>query len=132
MAGSTDLDYLLEEANPTLDPEEYVFLSRAAKYGDHADWEPIAMFAEREGLTFVIRRSVADQQLLAYQGVFRRITLEVHSSLEAVGLTARFATCLAARSVSANVFAAFYHDHIFVPSGDADEAMAALSALVEA
>lgn len=129
MAGSEDLDYLLRAASPTLDPERYVFVCLPAAYGDHAAWAPIASFKEQEGLTLVLRQEVATEHALTYNGVFQRITLQVHSSLEAVGLTARFSACLAEAGISANVFAAFYHDHIFVPAVDAERAMSALSAL---
>ncbi len=129
MGGSKDLEYLLQSAGPALDAEHYVFVCMSATYGDHAQWRPIASFAEDEGLTLVIREATADLQGLEYDGVFRRITLEVHSSLEAVGLTAKFAERLAMHNISANVFAGFYHDHIFVPAGDADRAMSALSSL---
>jgi hypothetical protein len=57
------------------------------------------------------------------------ISLDVHSSLEAVGLTAAFATALGNEGISANVIAAYYHDHIFVPTADAERAVAALKAL---
>jgi hypothetical protein len=50
----------------------------------------------------------------------------VHSSLDAVGLTAAVANKLASREISANVVAAYYHDHIFVRKEKADIAMAAL------
>ncbi len=129
MSGSTDLDYLLRAADPVLDPEEYVFVSANAGYGDHPEWQPLGTFMETEGMTFVVRRSVADTQGLDYEEVFRRITLQVHSSLSAVGLTAAFSAALAEHDVSANVIAAFYHDHIFVPAGDAERAMMALSNL---
>ena len=59
----------------------------------------------------------------------RQITLTIHSSLEAVGLTGAFATELARHGISANVVAGFYHDHIFVGAADADRAMAALTDL---
>jgi hypothetical protein len=58
-----------------------------------------------------------------------RITLAVHSGLAAIGLTARVATALAARGISANMIAAFHHDHVFVPWDRRDEAMAALREL---
>jgi len=60
------------------------------------------------------------------------ITLDIHSSLEAVGLTAAFATALGNEGISANVVAAYYHDHIFVPAVDAGRAVAALQALSQA
>ena len=131
MSGSTDLDHLLRAASPALDEEEYVFVSLPASYGDHLDWAPLAVFREEEGLTFILRRSVADANSLDYEESFRRITLQVHSSLAAVGLTAAFSAALAEANISANVMAAFYHDHIFVPAADAERAMIALAGLAD-
>ncbi|MFT5520425.1 MAG: hypothetical protein ACI9IA_001018, partial [Enterobacterales bacterium] len=54
---------------------------------------------------------------------------KVHSSLEAVGLTAAVATALTQKGISANVIAAYYHDHIFVPSDKAASALEALLAI---
>ena len=62
---------------------------------------------------------------------FRRITLGVQSSLEAVGLTAAVAGALTAVGISANVVAAFHHDHVFVPAERAADAMARLDLLRE-
>ena len=131
MSGSKNLDHLLRAADPALDEEEHVFISLPAVYGEHPDWEPLAVFAEDEGLTFVLRRSIADANDLDYEETFRRITLQVHSSLSAVGLTAAFSAVLADAGISANVIAAFYHDHIFVPSADAERAMTALAGLAD-
>ncbi len=131
MSGAMDLSYMLREANPVLDPEDYVFLCLAADYGDHADWRPIASFSENEGLTLVVSKDIADANSQTYDGVFSRITLQVHSSLNAVGLTAKFAERLTANNISANVFAGFYHDHIFVAASDAEQAMMALSTLAD-
>lgn len=131
MSGSTDLDYLLRAASPVLDDVEYVFVSRPGSYGDNPDWEPLAAIGEKEGMTFIVSRSIADRHRLDYDDAFRRITLQVHSSLSAVGLTAAFSACLADAGISANVIAAFYHDHIFVPSADAERAMTALAGLAD-
>lgn len=65
------------------------------------------------------------------EAVFSMITLTVHSSLLAVGLTAAIARVLGGEGVSCNVVAGFYHDHIFVPVGDAGRAMRALERLAE-
>jgi hypothetical protein len=64
---------------------------------------------------------------LSYEGVFRCITLGIHSSLEAVGLTAAVAGKLATHGIAANVIAAYFHDHIFVQSELADRAIGILS-----
>jgi hypothetical protein len=55
--------------------------------------------------------------------------LTVHSSLDAVGLTAAVAGKLAEHGISANVVAASYHDHIFVPRDKAEQALRLLAAM---
>ena len=128
MAGETDLNTLLRELNPALDPETYVFCTApGARYGDLAETQPLATVAEAEGLTLVITPQAADQASLPYEGTFRCVTLTVHSSLEAVGLTAAVAQVLAAQGISANVIAGYHHDHILVPAARADEALRLLS-----
>jgi len=66
---------------------------------------------------------------LPYEYVASRITLNIHSALEAVGLTAAFATALAKENISCNVIAGYYHDHLFVDQKDAQRAMIALKSL---
>jgi uncharacterized protein len=58
-----------------------------------------------------------------------RITLTIHSSLAAVGLTAAVSKALAAEGVPANIVAAAYHDHIFVPWDHRADALAILRSL---
>ena len=60
--------------------------------------------------------------------MFQPITLSVHSSLEAVGLTAAVSCALAREGISANVVAAY--DHIFVPVANANQALSCLLKLV--
>lgn len=129
MTGETNLTTLLASMKPRLLDGEYVFVTIAgARYGDLAELEPLASYQESEGLTLVLTRDAADGADLQYEGAFRGITLSVHSSLEAVGLTAAVSTRLTERGISANVIAAYYHDHIFV---QADKAQPALDALRE-
>lgn len=130
MSGITDLATLLGAMRPMLSDGEFVFCTLpGARYGAGAEYEPVACFAEAEGLTLVLARERAGAAQLPYVGVFRMLTLRVHSGLEAVGLTAAVAGCLAARGISANVLAAYYHDHVFIPAARAEEALEALQAL---
>ena len=130
MSGEKNLAKLLSALSPQLVVGEFVFCTfEKAHYGDYSDLQPIASFAESEGLTLVIAKSTADQSQINYESVFRCITLEVHSSLDAVGLTAAFANKLAEHGISANVIAGYYHDHIFVQSELAQRAVAALKEL---
>lgn len=125
-----DLDELLASLEPALHDADFAFVTLPkTSYGAHAELLPIAAFAEAEGLTLIVPLHRAQHAGLRFDGVFRMITLNVHSSLAAVGLTAAVAAALAKRGISANVVAAFYHDHIFVPAERAEEALRALAEL---
>ncbi len=128
MTGERDLDRMLADLKPSLLPGEFVFCSLpGAHYGDYAGLAPLASVIEPEGLSLVLPREAADRAGMAYDSTHRCISLGVHSSLEAVGLTAAVAARLAARGISANVIAGCFHDHVLVPVERADDALAALS-----
>ncbi len=57
------------------------------------------------------------------------MTLDVHSALEAVGLTAAFSAPLAELGIACNVLAGYIHGHLLVPVDRADEAIGYLTAL---
>ena len=126
MTGETNLEQLLTSISPKLSPTKYVFCSVQGTYGDFANLTPLASFTEGEGLTLVVPQAKARAHNLTYESVFSLITLTVHSSLDAVGLTAAVAQKLASHGISANVIAAYYHDHIFVQTEKAELAIAAL------
>lgn len=128
MAGETDLSRLLQSMTPQLNPGQYVFCCVAADH-DCCALHPIASLREAEGLSLVLPRDVADAHGLRYDYVAAWITLQVHSSLAAVGLTASFSAALAQAGVSCNVVAGFHHDHIFVPIERAERALSTLRAL---
>ena len=127
MVGETKLSKLLSSMSPELLPDEYVFCTVQGNYGDFAALSPIASFGEAEGMTLVITKKAAISGKLSFESVFRAITLTVHSSLEAVGLTAAVSTKLAENHISANVIAAYYHDHIFVKADKAELAIEVLN-----
>ncbi|MFC5699181.1 ACT domain-containing protein [Pseudomonas sp. GCM10022186] len=128
MAGETALTTLIRNLSPRLNPGQYVFCTL-----DDAErlegCTPLGSFREREGLTVILERDAADRQGLAYDYTAAWITLEVHSSLSAVGLTATFAGALAQAGISCNVVAGYFHDHLFVASRDAERALSTLRAL---
>ena len=84
---------------------------------------------EKEGLSVIFPKKVADENQYEYSYIASWITLMVHSSLEAVGLTAAVSNALAGENISANVVAGFYHDHVFVAEKDAEKAMRVLAGL---
>jgi len=130
VGGETNLDRLLAEMAPQLLQEDYVFCSMEnGRYGDFRYLEPIATCLETEGLTLLVPKARADEQGLGYESVYKGITLTVHSSLQAVGLTAAVATALAGKGIAANIIAGYYHDHIFVPAEQVERALTALEEL---
>lgn len=132
MTAITDLDLLLKSMSPELIDGSYVFCTVDGALADYVQLNPISTFCEKEGLTLVLEEDIATKAQLNFDGVFSLITLSVHSSLEAVGLTAAFATKLGSYGISANVVAGYYHDHIFVQKDKAEAAMSALREFSEA
>lgn len=130
MSGESDLSTLLATLAPVVSPQVYVFLSRPlAAYGVGGELDPIATFSEKEGLTLIVPQERADAAGQNYDGEYALISLSVHSDLQAVGLTAAISGALSERGISANIVAAFYHDHLFVPLSRVDDAVDALSQL---
>lgn len=127
MIGEMDIDKLLALLQPALLDGEYVFCSSPSLgYGDLDELQPISCYQEQEGLSLLLSKSAADSAGLSYSSVFCGITLSVYSSLDAVGFTAAVAKKLARNGISANVIAAHYHDHVFVPADKAKLALALL------
>ena len=124
----SDLSQLLRSMAPTLRPETYAF----ALVPNLAALDPALVHAfirEDEAVSVVMRESDAISAGLAVLYRCAWITLTVHSDLEAVGLTAAFASALGAAGISCNVVAGACHDHLFVPVEQGDQAMQALRAL---
>jgi len=128
MSGEKNITRLLTGMQPSLNPGEYVFCTLADPSALQGRL-PVGTFREQEGLTVIIERDTAQALGLEYSYVAAWITLTIHSSLEAVGLTAAFATALAEAGISCNVIAGYYHDHIFVAQEDAEKAMQVLHRL---
>jgi hypothetical protein len=128
MSGETDLAKMLRTLTPVRQPGTYVFCTVTSLHGLDVS-ECIGQFREPEGITLILPQATADRLQLPYSYEAAWLMLTVHSSLEAVGLTAAFAQALAAAQVSCNVVAAYYHDHIFVATRDADKAMEILQEL---
>lgn len=131
MSGEKDLFTLLQNMEPELQPGQYVFVS-AKQELPIKPAQILATFREKEGTTYVLEKSLADKLQLSYDYVAGWITLNVHSALEAVGLTAAFANALAEEGISCNVMAGYYHDHIFVDEKEAAKAIDVLHALSKA
>jgi predicted kinase len=121
----SDLSQLLSSLAPVLNDGVYVFASLPA--GKEIDGlRPIATMPEKEGMTLILPEEEARAAGLEVKFSAAWITLNVDSDLAAVGLTAAVAGALAAACISCNVVSGAFHDHLFVPHGQAEEAMRVL------
>lgn len=128
MQAITDLATLLRQLQPVHNPGVYVFVQANGFTGvDAADI--VASVREPEGLSLIVAEPVAAAHGLRPALRCAWITLHVPSDLQAIGLTAAFATALADAGIGCNVVAGLHHDHIFVPEQQAVRAMATLQAL---
>ena len=131
MPGETDLGRLLAGLDPQLDPREFGYAILPHDVPLPPGLRPFGLFREDEGLTVIATAAdLAASGIPALTGL-ARLTMMVQSSLEAVGMTAAMATALTRAGISANVVAAYHHDHIFVPWDRRDEAVAALRGLAQ-
>jgi hypothetical protein len=116
-AGERDLAKLLTDLKPVLSPDRYAF-----EISDDPTFEEgvFALIREDEGIAAI---------RVSPDGEWARISLGVHSSLDAVGMTAAFSKALTEAGISANVLAGLHHDHIFVQWDRREDALEALQRL---
>ena len=111
MSGETDLEKLLRDMRPEHNEGEYVFCKVDA-FQQAAALNPICVFREREAATVILSKQQADEVALPYSVICSWITLTVHSSLEAVGLTAAVSKAL----TDANIVAMWWQRIITIIS----------------
>ena len=126
--GESDLLTLIANMSPSLDSQIWAFVSVDEVTNEYVAEHVLATFREAEGTTLIVPWEKADEFETSSESM-ARITLNIHSSLEAVGLTAAVSQALASEAISANIVAGFYHDHIFVPRAAGERAVACLTML---
>lgn len=124
----SDLGQLLACMEPVLNPGTYAFVIATADTRVQPD-QIVASVREPEGLSLVIPEDLAHRLGLPVTYSAAWITLRVQSDLSAIGLTAAFSGALGRAGISCNVIAGVHHDHLFVPSGQAQQAMRVLAQL---
>ena len=124
----TKLDELLRSLEPRLNTGQYVFVTPPAGRAIEPS-TVVAYIREAEGDSVVMEAAAAAAAGFGPAPTYAWISLAVHSDLQAVGLTAAFAQALAGAGIGCNVIAGARHDHLFVPSAQAQAALTALRAL---
>ena len=132
MTAERDLNVLLANMKPEMQPGIFVFCTILPNEHIPAVVNPLMTFREQQGTTLVIQREEAERAGLHSAFASRLITLTVHSSLDAVGFLAAITARLAEAGISVNAVSAFHHDHLFVPADRADEALVLLQEISRA
>jgi hypothetical protein len=125
VSGESDLASMLETLSVSRRPGTFVVSSSQNQVGVGDGVH--ATIVENEGVSVVADLGAANENGWAYDFECAWLTVDVHSSLDAVGLTAAVAERLASRGIACNVLAGFYHDHLLVAVDRADEAIASLT-----
>lgn len=125
-----DLAAMLEQLSPRLDPDRYRYVQIEPSNAPQLLGAAIATFREDEGVSAIVPAAIADQADVGGPDM-ARITLEVYSDLEGVGLTAAVASALAEAGIACNMVAALHHDHAFVPARRGEEALSLLKDLAK-
>lgn len=129
--GYRDLPHLLATMAPVLDPTPYVFATVSPTMAHALLAAAWGMCQEAEGTSLILPLTAAAEAGLPLAPQWRRITLTVHSSLEAVGFLAAITAALAPVGISTNAVAGYYHDHLFVPNDRAEDALVVLAQLAD-
>ncbi|MDP3758435.1 MAG: ACT domain-containing protein, partial [Candidatus Daviesbacteria bacterium] len=113
MTSQTNLSEVLKSLQVSCDNVEYGFASVKDERINFDD-QILGTFKENEGLTIVAPKEYFETNKIKFEGPYAKLKIEVHTSLELIGLTAVLAKKLADNQISANVVAGYFHDHIFV------------------
>ncbi len=127
MAGETELPRLLDGLTATIRPGRFAVVTVDVRRGLGQGIE--ALIREAAGTTAVVRIDTALLNGWDYDVELAWLTLDVHSSLEAIGLTAAVARELTMYGIAANFLSGYYNDHILVPVARANEAKRVIDAL---
>jgi hypothetical protein len=113
---------MVRRMRPERMPGTFAFVSMTTEAAAPLMGRARAVFVEEEGVSLLLPVAEDAPDAMA------QITLQVHSALDGVGLTAAVAGALAAENIPCNMIAATHHDHVFVPVALADRAVDVLEA----
>lgn len=106
-----------------LHPEKYVFTENCP-----VNVQPFVTINEKKGKSFIIEKTLAEQENIGYIFPCCCIQLKQETALTAIGVTFQVAEILTKKKISCNVVAGFHHDYFFVPEIEAEKALNILNA----
>ena len=130
MSEETSLQKILQQLNPSLSAETYVFVGvNNQSLLKVLGYDPLAFFKEPEGITLILRKTEADNNLLKYDKELCRITFNAPYHFECAGLNAIIASALAKAGIGVTPIKTLYKRSILVDKGDAHTALEILQSV---
>ncbi|KAK0103008.1 hypothetical protein ONS95_000808 [Cadophora gregata] len=105
--GETSLAALLSTLKTALKPDTFVFLTLPGGQSPPPSLFVQMLFREDEGLTVITTQDSAEAHKLEYIFPSKMITLDLHSSLEAVGFMAAISAKLTESGIGVNPVSGF-------------------------
>lgn len=130
--GENNLKKLIQNMDAKIHNTEFVFCTVPHNRIKEIKLDAICEFNEAEGVTLIVAKNKAKEKGLSYQFACKMITLKIHSDLNAIGFLAAVTDAFAEKNIPVNAVSAYFHDHLFVPTDKAEEAMLVLSELENA
>lgn len=127
MAGERDLVKILAsmQVQRRDEPVAVVSIDEPVSLGDGVE----ALIAEAEGTTAVVTLAEAKRRNWPVDFTAAWLTIDVHTALDGVGLTAALSTALADGGIACNILAGYFNDHLLVPIDQANDAIQIIEAL---
>jgi hypothetical protein len=126
VTGETNLDQILATITVSQRPGVYT-VTTVDEIDDATGVHGV--IAEDEGMAVVLTVEAAYDRGWDVEFEAAWLTIDIHSSLEAVGLTAAVARALASAGIPCNILAGYFHDHLLVPAQRAHAAIRCIEAL---
>ncbi len=127
--GEKNLQTLLRSMQPSLLEGSWAYVTVPPGKPVPPGLNPLMSYREPEGLSLLLDEKDLATSGLRHAFFCRGISLNVNSSLYAVGFLAAVSEVLAKAAMSINIVSAFHRDYIFVPTARAEEAVELLKKL---
>lgn len=130
MSNPSSLQEVLQNLDPVISQHTYVYVGVTNQsLLKVLGYDPIAFYKENAGITLILRKEEADNNLLTYTHEYCKIDLNAPFHIDCTGLTAILSSSLAKAGVAIRPYQTAYSRSLFVKKDDAHTALEILISL---